>query len=83
VSILERGADPLGSKTTADLAAAIRSLLAAGLTMRDTAERLGLHEKAVAAVCLCTDTPTVRYEHPQCPKHVLDVQRRLRRRSAA
>ena len=56
----------------------VRELLAAGLTVRGVAEALGVHERAVTAVCVCHVTDTERHEHPQCPRHVLDVERRRR-----
>lgn len=59
------------------LAAADRALLASGLTIRDVAENLRVHENVIVDLCLCEVTETTRYEHPQCPRHVLDVRRRL------
>jgi hypothetical protein len=61
-----------------DVTAQVRELIERGLTVRDTAVRLGVHENAVMSVCLCRVTEHVRHEHRACPKHVLDVERRLR-----
>ena len=55
----------------------VRELVERGLTIRDAAQALHVRDVTIARVCLCTDTPTVRHEHARCPKHVLDVRRRL------
>lgn len=36
-----------------------------------------------ALPCLCRDDGQTRFEHPECPRHVLDVARRLREARSA
>jgi hypothetical protein len=48
--------------TSNDLTIAVRSLVAAGLALRDTAEHLGVHERVVANVCLCQVTELELHE---------------------
>jgi hypothetical protein len=61
-----------------DVTERVRELVERRLSLRDAAQALDVHEKALAKVCICAEYSDYRGEHPRCPKHVLDVERRLR-----